>query len=482
MEGLQELIESYYPYDFDDNQLYLIAMGVSNGLDVSRFALECYDYCQMEQIYLGLLHEVDTSIYENPQLSGSRMKIIRIALEDCTFSDDMLLLCLSEKELVEISRYNKSAISVKKDYYKLRKERKNEEENQKQLIDELKLDEIDFDSILDEDDEEYLYFDELSISESVYINDDENDWETMDDYDYYFNHFYDLKFDNPYAEVIKNNPVFSSQEEIMFFKKYNDSYEGSFTNASIWFDHYQLRNKIYLSNIALAISLARKYKCNIDIEDLYMAAFEGLDNAIDKFDYAKGFRFSTYAFWWIRQSISRYIQNNNSLIKLPIHLQEKINKINKCEDKLRMLRGRDVTPNELSKYMKKKYGAKKAYNVECIKEVRMFSQPPISFEYYKSEISNIPEDESLSPVTYHFEQELHRELDYLLKTALTEREQEILKLRFGLDDGKTRTLEEAGAIFDCTRERIRQIEAKALRKLKNPNKLKRLIDFIQNRK
>ena len=270
-----------------------------------------------------------------------------------------------------------------------------------------------------------------------------------------------------YLKEIGRVPLLTPQEEIEIAKKIEEGDE-------------EAKKKLISANLRLVVSIAKKYTGRgMLFLDLIQEGNMGLIKAVEKFDYRKGFKFSTYATWWIRQAITRAIADQARTIRIPVHMVETINKMTRVQRQLIQELGRDVTAEEIAERMGN-------LTADKVREIQKIALDPVSLETPIGEEDDshlgdfIEDKDALSPDQYANNQLLRDEIDLVLK-SLADREEKVLRLRFGLEDGRTRTLEEVGKEFNVTRERIRQIEAKALRKLKNPTKSKRLKEFLDDK-
>lgn len=266
-----------------------------------------------------------------------------------------------------------------------------------------------------------------------------------------------------YLKEIGKVPLLTPEEEIEYAIRIAD-------------DDPIAKKRLAEANLRLVVSIAKRYVGRgMQFLDLIQEGNMGLIKAVDKFDYTKGFKFSTYATWWIRQAITRAIADQARTIRIPVHMVETINKVKKANSQLLHQNGKEPTPEEIADFLD--------MPTERVREILRVAQEPVSLETPIGEEEDshlgdfIPDDDALAPADAASMSLLKEQLAEVLKT-LTPREEKVLSLRFGLADGNPKTLEEVGKEFNVTRERIRQIEAKALRKLRHPSRSKKLKDFL----
>ncbi|MGI6034953.1 MAG: RNA polymerase sigma factor RpoD [Limnochordia bacterium] len=267
-----------------------------------------------------------------------------------------------------------------------------------------------------------------------------------------------------YLKEIGRVPLLTAEEEVELAKR-------------IEAGDMEAKRALAEANLRLVVSIAKRYVGRgMLFLDLIQEGNLGLIKAVEKFDYTKGYKFSTYATWWIRQAITRSIADQARTIRIPVHMVETINKLVRVSRQLVQTLGRDPTPEEIAEQMD--------MPVERVREIMRIAQEPVSLETPIGEEEDshlgdfIEDQEALAPADVASFVMLKEQLEEVLE-SLTPREEKVLRLRFGLDDGRARTLEEVGQVFGVTRERIRQIEAKALRKLRHPSRSKKLKDFLE---
>ena len=303
---------------------------------------------------------------------------------------------------------------------------------------------------------------DLILDNDDIILDDEDEVEIIDDVDV----LEGVSTEDPvrmYLKEIGNVPLLTTEQEVELAKRVEAGDE-------------EAKKQLTEANLRLVVSIAKKYVGRgMPFLDLIQEGNMGLMKAVDKFDYTKGYKFSTYATWWIRQAITRGIADTGRTIRVPVHMVETINKTLRMTRTLLQELGREPTPEEVAERLN--------VSVSRVREVLKISRDPVSLdtpigEEDDSHLGDFVEDDSaLSPADSAAFSMLRAELATALE-SLTDRERQVVKLRFGLEDGRARTLEEVGKEFNVTRERIRQIEAKALRKLRHPSRSKRLKDFL----
>ena len=326
-------------------------------------------------------------------------------------------------------------------------------ERMEQIFSFLESHNVDILTITEEDDDEELLLDDLEEDVDV----DKIDISVPDG----------VSIEDPvrmYLKEIGKVPLLSAEEEIELAKRMEEGDE-------------QAKQKLAEANLRLVVSIAKRYVGRgMLFLDLIQEGNLGLIKAVEKFDYRKGYKFSTYATWWIKQAITRAIADQARTIRIPVHMVETINKLIRVSRQLLQELGREPTPEEIAEEMK--------MPVERVREILKISQEPVSLEtpigeeedshlgdFIKDDNVPVPADAATFTL-------LKEQLEEVLGT-LTEREQKVLTLRFGLEDGRARTLEEVGKEFNVTRERIRQIEAKALRKLRHPSRSRKLKDYLE---
>ena len=325
-------------------------------------------------------------------------------------------------------------------------------ERMEQIFSFLESHNVDILTITEEDDDEELLLDDLEEDVDV----DKIDISVPDG----------VSIEDPvrmYLKEIGKVPLLSAEEEIELAKRMEEGDE-------------QAKQKLAEANLRLVVSIAKRYVGRgMLFLDLIQEGNLGLIKAVEKFDYRKGYKFSTYATWWIRQAITRAIADQARTIRIPVHMVETINKLIRVSRQLLQELGREPTPEEIAEEMH--------MSVERVREILKISQEPVSLETpigeeEDSHLGDFIQDDNVPvPADAAAFTMLKEQLEDVLST-LTDREQKVLRLRFGLDDGRARTLEEVGKEFNVTRERIRQIEAKALRKLRHPSRSRKLKDYL----
>lgn len=353
------------------------------------------------------------------------------------------------------------------------------DENMIEFIDGDELDEDDLneDDLNDEDlGEEDSIAEEISQLEKTFAN--ASHAKINDPVKMYLKEIGQIPLLDPKEESIIARQIQEGEQAKEDIKNPDLSEEEKKKLAKIIADGEEAKQTLISSNLRLVVSIAKKYVGRgMLFLDLIQEGNCGLIKAVEKFDYTKGFKFSTYATWWIRQSITRAIADQARTIRIPVHMVETINKLTRIQRQLVQDLGRDPMPEEIAEKMDN-------ISAEKVREIQKIALDPVSLETPIGEEDDshlgdfIEDKDTLSPDDYTNNQLLKDEINAVLQ-GLTEREEKVLRLRFGLLDGRTRTLEEVGKEFNVTRERIRQIEAKALRKLKNPNRCKRLRDFVK---
>ena len=328
-----------------------------------------------------------------------------------------------------------------------------EEEQMDEILDALEKSGIDVLRITDDDD--------IPDEELLLSDEDEVDMENLD-----LSIPDGISIEDPvrmYLKEIGKVPLLSAEEEFELAKRMEDGDQ-------------EAKKRLAEANLRLVVSIAKRYVGRgMLFLDLIQEGNLGLIKAVEKFDYRKGYKFSTYATWWIRQAITRAIADQARTIRIPVHMVETINKLIRVSRQLLQELGREPTPEEISEEM--------GMPVDRVREILKISQEPVSLETpigeeEDSHLGDFIQDDNVPVPAEAASFTLLREQLVEVLGTLTEREQKVLRLRFGLDDGRARTLEEVGKEFNVTRERIRQIEAKALRKLRHPSRSRKLKDYL----
>ena len=358
------------------------------------------------------------------------------------------------KELVALGKKKKSILEVQEinDFFS---DMDLESEQMEKIFEYLEANNIDVLRISGDDDDDIDDVD-LLISEEDDVDVEKIDLSVPDG----------ISIEDPvrmYLKEIGKVPLLTAEEEVELARRMADGDEDA-------------KKRLAEANLRLVVSIAKRYVgSGMLFIDLIQEGNLGLIKAVEKFDYQKGFKFSTYATWWIRQAITRAIADQARTIRIPVHMVETINKLIRVSRQLLQELGREPTPEEIA--------AELDMPVERVREILKISQEPVSLETpigeeEDSHLGDFIQDDNVPvPAEAAAQTLLKEQLDEVLST-LTEREQKVLRLRFGMNDGRARTLEEVGKEFDVTRERIRQIEAKALRKLRHPSRSRKLRDYL----
>ena len=409
------------------------------------------------------------------------------------------------KKIKAVKKTKKSSLGLKKKYNDIEDLKNDLVELNKQGVDIVQSDVVNaLDRFEMSDDEIDQFYDWLS-SVNIDLIDESEDEEDLEDDEYLASEDNDedededseknivinyeqasayTKVNDPvkmYLKEIGRVPLLKADEEVLIAKRIEKGINNPDDAAAVQ-DGVDAKNELISANLRLVVAIAKKYTGRgMLFLDLIQEGNMGLIKAVDKFDYTKGFKFSTYATWWIRQAITRAIADQARTIRIPVHMVETINKMTRIQRQLVQELGRDPSAEEIATRMGSGMTAEKVREIQKIALDPVSLETPIG-EEDDSHLGDFIEDkDAMSPDQYANNELLKDEIDLILST-LTDREEKVIRLRFGLEDGRTRTLEEVGKEFDVTRERIRQIEAKALRKLKNPTKSKRLKEFLEDKK
>ncbi len=361
------------------------------------------------------------------------------------------------KELVALGKKKKSILEIQEinDFFS---DMELDSEQMEKIFEYLEANNID---VLRIESQTELVDDDIDVDEATLSEEDDVDMEKLD-----LTVPDGISIEDPvrmYLKEIGKVPLLTAEEEVELAKRMAEGDE-------------EAKKRLAEANLRLVVSIAKRYVGRgMLFLDLIQEGNLGLIKAVEKFDYSKGFKFSTYATWWIRQAITRAIADQARTIRIPVHMVETINKLIRVSRQLLQELGREPTPEEIAKEMD--------MPVERVRDILKISQEPVSLETpigeeEDSHLGDFIQDDNVPvPAEAAAQTLLKEQLDEVLDT-LTEREQKVLRLRFGMNDGRARTLEEVGKEFDVTRERIRQIEAKALRKLRHPSRSRKLRDYL----
>ena len=373
----------------------------------------------------------------------------------------------TSKEIENVAEENKTEAQIKDEVKEIVEKAKDGNMTYAELatqLDSINPDQID--TVFDKFEEMGVDILKDDFDDEPDVDELENIEEVEDFQDLNLTNFDGINIDDPvrmYLREIGKIPLLSFEEELELAQKVLDGDEDA-------------KKKLSESNLRLVVSIAKKYVGRgMLFLDLIQEGNMGLIKAVEKFDYTKGYKFSTYATWWIRQAITRAIADQARTIRIPVHMVETINKLIRTSRLLLQRLGREPSPEEIAQELE--------ISVEKVMEIQKIAQDPVSLETPIGEEDDshlgdfIQDDDSPAPQDAAAYTMLKEQLEEVMNT-LTPREAQVLKLRFGLEDGKARTLEEVGKEFDVTRERIRQIEAKALRKLRHPSRSKKLKDYM----
>ncbi len=361
------------------------------------------------------------------------------------------------KELVALGKKKKSILEIQEinDFFS---DMELDSEQMEKIFEYLEANNID---VLRIESQTEMVDDDIDVDEATLSEEDDVDMEKLD-----LTVPDGISIEDPvrmYLKEIGKVPLLTAEEEVELAKRMAEGDE-------------EAKKRLAEANLRLVVSIAKRYVGRgMLFLDLIQEGNLGLIKAVEKFDYSKGFKFSTYATWWIRQAITRAIADQARTIRIPVHMVETINKLIRVSRQLLQELGREPTPEEIAKEMD--------MPVERVRDILKISQEPVSLETpigeeEDSHLGDFIQDDNVPvPAEAAAQTLLKEQLDEVLDT-LTEREQKVLRLRFGMNDGRARTLEEVGKEFDVTRERIRQIEAKALRKLRHPSRSRKLRDYL----